>query len=44
MVTRRRDEPWPRQAARGVSFVVGLGLVVFAIGAVLAALFALVTG
>jgi|AntRauTorcE11898_2_1112593.scaffolds.fasta_scaffold131997_1 hypothetical protein len=44
MPSSRREDPWVKQAARGVGFVVGLGLAVLAAGAIIAFLFALVMG
>ena len=44
MAATRRDEPWYRQASRGVGSVVALGLTVFAIGALISVAFVLVMG
>jgi|GEM_PF-6872400 len=44
MATTRRDEPWRRQAVRGVGLVIALGLTVFAIGALISVAFVLVMG
>lgn len=44
MPSSRRQEPWARQAARGVGAVIGLGLGVLAFGALMAWLFVLVMG
>jgi len=44
MAATRRDEPWHRQAARGVGLVIALGLTVFAVGALISVVFVLVMG
>jgi hypothetical protein len=44
MATTRRHDPWHRQAARGVGFVVGLALAVFVVGAAISAVFVFVMG
>lgn len=44
MPSSRRQEPWAFQAARGVGAVVGLGLAVMAVGALMAWIFVLVMG